>query len=84
MAINRRRRRRALKALTGALIGGAIAGPIGVAAGAVVGASRRRGPVRRKMATKAKAGSPPIKSLKPAAARGPRKASARPPGKGEP
>ena len=45
--MNRRRRCRVLKTLTGAIIGGIFAGPVGVAAGAMAGASVRRGPVRR-------------------------------------
>ncbi|HKX60898.1 MAG TPA: hypothetical protein VJS65_03625 [Verrucomicrobiae bacterium] len=43
-AINRRRRRRVVRAVAGAVVGGIIAGPLGVAAGAIVGASRKRGP----------------------------------------
>jgi len=46
--ISRRKRRRLLKTLAGAAIGGAIAGPVGMAAGAIVGASVRRGPVKKK------------------------------------
>lgn len=46
--LNRRTRRQILKTVAGALIGGAVAGPVGVAAGAIVGASVRRGPVRKK------------------------------------
>jgi hypothetical protein len=46
--ISRKRGRRLLKTVAGAAIGGVIAGPIGVAAGAMVGASVRRGPVPQK------------------------------------
>jgi hypothetical protein len=46
--INRRRRRRIVRALAGAAIGGVIAGPIGAAVGAFAAAAQKRGPMSRK------------------------------------
>jgi hypothetical protein len=87
--INRRRRRRIVRAAAGAVIGGAIAGPLGLAAGAIVGASRRRGPAPKKTkpAGKARSGgkaspagkSAPAKKRRPATVLGKSKPSFYPP-----
>jgi len=68
--INRRRRRRVVRAVAGAVIGGVIAGPLGVAAGAIVGASRKRGPQARRPAGHAKSASHPKPATASASGKG--------------
>jgi hypothetical protein len=82
-AINRRRRRQVVRGMAGAVVGGLIAGPLGVAAGAIVGASRKRGPKARQPAGQPKAVAPtkPAKASKSGKAGGGKRRAISKPGK---